>query len=183
MQATSPEELPGGGVHPAAGADGALAAATATTRRFREAAEARDIDALLDTLAEDVVLHSPITDRVSFRGRAELGELMRSVFATLEDIRYFADVGDARTRALFDRARVGGQALEQAVRIQLNDRQQIEEITIFFRPLPGLARLTAELAPRMARTHGRGRYIMARILLAPLARVTRAGDRLAPWLA
>jgi hypothetical protein len=38
---------------------------------------------------------------------------MRSVFATVEDIHYFADVGDARTRALFDRARVGGQALER----------------------------------------------------------------------
>jgi SnoaL-like protein len=164
-------------------AEATLAAAGATTRRFREAAEAHDIDALLDTLAEDVVLRSPITDRVRFQGRAELGELMRSVFATVEDIHYFADVGDARTRALFDRARVGGQALEQAVRVQLNARQQIQEITIFFRPLPGLASLTAALAPRVARKRGRLRYIMARILLAPLALATRAGDRLAPWLA
>ena len=61
-----------------------MAAASATTRRFREAAEARDVDALLATLSEDVVLRSPITDRITFRGRAQLGELMQSVFATIE---------------------------------------------------------------------------------------------------
>jgi hypothetical protein len=179
VQARSPEQSPQGDATAAAQAQATLAAA-ATTKRFREAAEARDVEALLATVSEDVVLRSPITDRVTFRGRGELGELMRSVFATLEDIRYFADVGDARTRALFDRARVGGQALEQAVRVQLNDAQEIEELTIFFRPLPGLAGLTAALAPRVAR--GRARSLAARVLLAPLAWVTRAGDRAAPWL-
>jgi hypothetical protein len=181
VQSRAPEEVPEGGA-PAGAQEAALAAASATTRRFREAAEARDVDSMLATLAEDVVLRSPITDRVTFRGRAQLGELLRSVFATIEDIRYFADVGDARTRALFDRARVGGQALEQAVRVQLNDRQQIEELTVFFRPLPGLAGLAAGLAPRVARKRGRGRALVARALLAPLAWATRAGDRLTPWL-
>ena len=182
MRPRALDEVPEGGAPAGVEAEAAVAAASATTRRFREAAEARDIESLLATLAEDVVLRSPITDRVTFRGRAQLRELLRSVFATIEDIRYFADVGDARTRALFDRARVGGQALEQAVRVQLNDRQQIEELTIFFRPLPGLAGLTAGLGPRVARKRGRGRAVVARALLAPLAWATRAGDRLTPWL-
>jgi ketosteroid isomerase-like protein len=164
-------------------ADAAVAAASETTRRFREAAQAGDVEALLATLAEDVVLRSPITDRVTFHGRQEIRELMRSVFATVENIRYFADVGDARTRALFDRATVGGQALEQAIRVELDERHQIAQITIFFRPLPGLAGLTAALGPRVARKHGPARALIARVLLAPLALATRAGDRLARWLA
>jgi len=182
VHASSREEPPGAGVQEAGGADPALAAASATTRRFREAAQAGDVEGLLDTLAEDVVLRSPFTDRVLFRGRGEMRELMQAVFATVEDIRYFADVGDARTRALFDRARVGDQALEQALRVGLNDRHEIEEITIFFRPLPGLVSLAACLVPRLARKRGRGRAILARLLLAPLASGTRGGDRLARWL-
>src|SRR2546423_1010387 len=109
---------------------------SATTARFRRAAEAHDIEDLIDTLAPDVVLHSPITDRVAFHGRDEVRELLGSVFATIEDIRYFADVGDMRTRALFYRASVNGQPLEEATRIELDDQQQIKEITLFFRPLP-----------------------------------------------
>jgi SnoaL-like domain len=182
-RAADAPRVDGDGAGVGAGGDAALAAASATTRRFREAAQAGDVEGLLATVAEDVVLHSPITDRVVIRGRAELRELMQEVFATIQNIHYFADVGDARTRALFDRAQVGEQALEQAVRVSLNEHHQIEEITIFFRPLPGLVSLTAGLAPRLARKRGRGRAVIARLLLAPLAAGTRGGDRLARWLA
>jgi hypothetical protein len=150
-----------------------------TTARFRRAVEAGDVEAVIETLAPDVVLNSPITDRVVFRGRDEVRVLLRSVFATIGDIRYFADVGDERTRALFYRANVGGHPLEEATRVELDGQGQISEITLFFRPLPGLATLTAALAPRMARRHGRLRPVLARLLLAPFAFAARAGDRLA----
>lgn len=127
------------------------------------------------------MLRSPITERVTFAGKDQIRELLLSVFATIEHIDYTADVGDARTRALFYRATVNGQPLEEATRIVLNDRQQISEITIFFRPLPGLATLTAALAPRLARKHGRLRPLIASLLLAPLGLATRIGDRLASW--
>jgi len=152
-----------------------------TAARYRRAAEAHDIEGMLDTLAPDIVLRSPITDRVVFQGRDEIRELLQSVFATIHDIRYFADVGDRRSRALFDRAIVNGQPLEQATRIELDADERIREITLFFRPLPGLATLTAELVPRVARKHGRFRATMARLLLAPLGLATRIGDRLATW--
>src|SRR5437870_483814 len=71
------DEVPEGGAPAGVEAEAAVAAASATTRRFREAAEARDIESLLATLAEHVVLRSPITDRVTFRGRAQLRELLR----------------------------------------------------------------------------------------------------------
>ena len=84
MRSRAREQAPERNAPAGAEAETAVAAASATTRRFREAAEARDVDALLATLSEDVVLRSPITDRITFRGLAQLGELMQSVFATIE---------------------------------------------------------------------------------------------------
>ena len=126
----------------------------ATTARFRRAEEAHDIEGVLETLAPDVVVRSPITDRVTFQGRDEVRELLRSVFATIDDISYFADIGDARTRALFYRANVNGEPLEEATRIELDDREQIREITLFFRPLPGLA--TGPVMPACSGSFGGG---------------------------
>ena len=60
----------------------------ATTARFRRAEEAHDIEGVLETLAPDVVVRSPITDRVTFQGRDEVRELLRSVFATIDDISF-----------------------------------------------------------------------------------------------
>lgn len=154
----------------------------ATTAAFRRAAEANDIGGLLETLAPDVILRSPITDRISFAGREEIRELLGSVFATISDIRYFADVGNERTRALFYRATVRGQPLEEATRIELDDDGLIREITLFFRPLPGLATLTSVLAPRVARRRGRARAAIARLLLGGLGPAMRIGDRFARWL-
>jgi hypothetical protein len=148
------------------------------TARFRRAVETRDVDGLMETLSPDVVLHSPITDRVSFKGHDEVRELLACIFATVDDIHYFADVGDERTRAMFSRANVGGQPLEEAIRVEINEDRLITEMTLSFRPLPGLAALTAALAPLVARKHGAIRPVIARVLLAPLALATRIGDRL-----
>jgi ketosteroid isomerase-like protein len=84
-----------------------------TTARYRTAAEAGDVDGVVATLAPDVVLHSPITDKLEFRG---------------------------------------------------------------------LATLSAALAPRVVeRKHGRPRALLAKVLMAPLALMTRIGDRLIPF--
>jgi hypothetical protein len=160
----------------------ALEPAAATTARFREAVEAGDVEGVVETLAPEVVVTSPITDRAAFHGREEVRELLGSVFETISDIRYFADVGDARTRALFYRASVHGEPVEEATRVELDADDRITAITLFFRPLPGLATLTAALVPRVARTRrGRLRAAVVRVLLAPLGLATRGGDRLTRW--
>ena len=156
-----------------------LGAAHPTTERYRRAAEAGDVAGVVATLAPNVVFHSPITERISFNGHAEMHELLGAVFATVSNVRYFADVGDDRTRVLFDRLDVNGVEMEQAHRLSLNERGEIEEITVFFRPLPGLAALTCALGPRVAEArHGRARGAIARVLLAPLGLFTSIGDRL-----
>lgn len=153
-----------------------------TTVRMRQAAETRDTAKVMQMMADDVLLRSPITNQVVFRGRAEVSEILTSVFSVLEDIEYFADIGDQHTRALFYTARVGRQPVEEAMRIELNDAGEIRELTIFYRPLPGLASFAAALAPRVAtQRHGRFRAGLARLLITPLALLTRLGDRIVVW--
>lgn len=154
------------------------ALARATSERFREAVETGDVEGFLAVLAP-AVLRSPISMRAEFRGREQIGELMVSVFATIEDIRYFEDVGDAQTRALFYRARVGEQPIEEATLLRLDDRGQVREVTLYIRPLPGLTALMARLGPRLARQHGRARAAAVAAMTRPLAVVTGAGDRIA----
>lgn len=153
-----------------------------TTVLMRKAAEARDVNGVLDTLAADVILRSPITDRVVFRGHDQVRGVLTAVFSTLDDTHYFADVGDQSTRALFYTARVGRQPVEEAMRVELNDDAEIRALTIFYRPLPGVATLAAALGPKVARKHSGLRSLIARVMLFPLAFLTRLGDRLAPWL-
>jgi hypothetical protein len=122
------------------------------------------------------VLKSPITDRIEFRGRAEMRELMEAVFATIQDIRYYEELGDERSRALFYRARIGRQPLEEATLVRLDEAGKIKEFTIWFRPMPGLTRLTAGLAPRLAGRRSRRNGAIVSAATRPLAFITAAAD-------
>lgn len=150
--------------------------AAETTRRYREAVEAADIEGLLATLAPDVVLHSPITMRTQFRGHDEMRGLMRAVFASIEDISYFEDVRDATTRALFYRAHVGRQDVEEATLLRLDGDALITEIRLWFRPLPGLATVMGKLGPLPGpRARARPRRGRCRPYLAAGHRHSRGG--------
>jgi hypothetical protein len=153
--------------------------AAATTARLRAALESRDADAFAGTLAPDVVLHSPITAATTFIGVDEVRELLRDVLKVVHDIHYTDDVGDEKTRALFYTATVRGVAVEEATRVRLDDAALITEMTIWFRPLPGLTALMAALGPKLAARQGRAKAALATLMTTPLAAGTKAGDRAA----
>jgi hypothetical protein len=156
-------------------------AAAATTARYRQAAEAGDVEGLIATLSADVVFHSPLTDRAAFHGHAEMRELVEAVFDTITDIHFFADVGDGRTRALFFRGRVGRQPVEESVRVELDENDLIVGLTASFRPLPALTAIAATLVPKViARRRGRLIGALVKAAMLPLAVVTRVADRLVP---
>ena len=54
---------------------------------LRTAGELGDAEAVGRLLADEVVFHSPLTDRVTFVGRDEVVALHRDIFAVLADIR------------------------------------------------------------------------------------------------
>ena len=65
----------------------------------------------------------------------------------IDGINFTDDVGDAHTRALFYTATVRGVEVEEATRVRLDDQARVTEITLWFRPLPGLTALMARARP------------------------------------
>jgi len=153
---------------------------TATTA-LRAAAERGDADAVAELLAPDVVFHSPLTARVRFEGKEEVAALHRDIFAVLEDLKTTEALSLGDTRSFSFRARVRGVELEAIVLARFNEQGQIVELTIFGRPLPGLAALFAALPPRVsARRRGRLTGALVAFLTRPLAFVLSSADRLTP---
>ena len=146
--------------------------------RFRAAGEQLDLAAFLQTLAPGVRLRSPISFLARFEGFEDVSAVLREVFEVLDDIEYFEDVGTSTTRALFYRARIRDQAVEGAILVRLDERASVSEMTMFFRPLPGLTALTARLTPRLAAQRGRMRSLAVAAMTRPVAVLTARADAL-----
>ena len=120
---------------------------------FRRAIEARDLDAAVALLHQDVVFKSPVVFR-PYQGREAMRLILEAVFTVFEDFRYVREIGadDARDHALVFEARVGDKQLEGCDFIRLDDDGAISEFTVMVRPLAATlaladamkAQLTAE---------------------------------------
>jgi hypothetical protein len=115
---------------------------------FRRAAEAKDLDLLIETLREDVVLHSPILFR-GFEGREIVGQVLTHVAATLEGLTYTDELREGNTVALRFKAKVGDRELEGIDFLELDDEDRVAELTVFMRPLSALTRFNEQMAERL----------------------------------
>lgn len=155
--------------------------ASAVTTALRAAAERGDADAVAELLAPDVVLHSPLTERVTFAGKAEVSAMHHDIFAVLDDIETTEPLALGDARSFSFRALVRGVELEAHVVLHVNEQALIDELKIFVRPLPSLATLFAALPPRVsARRRGRLMGVAAALATWPLAFLLRTADRIAP---
>lgn len=152
---------------------------------FRRAAATRDIDLAMSALADDVVVRSPLTDRFTFDGKADVRRLFETAYEKFADLAYDTVVGDGRTRVLVGGGRAGGVRFEETLLLTLDERDKIAGITLFIRPLPGLTAVMAALGPALARRNGRSRLTanVLRAMTAPLVAATRSGDRVGIKLA
>ena len=64
--------------------------------RYRTATEANDIDGVMDTLAPDAELVSPISGRMVFHGKEDLRVLLTAVYGSLGGVRWAKEVGSNR---------------------------------------------------------------------------------------
>lgn len=152
--------------------------ADAVIERWCSAGERGDAEAAASCLAADVQLVSPLTEQFRFRGRDEVHGLLAAAFTAIEGIKFHTRVGDGAERALFYRARVGAQQLEEAQLVRLDEAGQISELTLFARPLPALTGLMRTLGPELARQQRRpalGALLTAST--APLHAMTRFGEQ------
>ncbi len=120
-----------------------------TPHPFRSAVEARDLDAMLATLSDDVVFWSPLAFE-PFRGKATVGRLLEVLMSEIfEDFRYTDElVGEDGTHALIFRTRVGDRQVQGLDLLRHDDSGAIVDFTVMVRPATALQALGAAVGAR-----------------------------------
>jgi len=118
--------------------------------RFAAAIEARNIDAVLALLADDVALRSPIAFK-PYQGRRAVAVILRAVSQVLDDFRYVRHIGapGAEDTALVFPARVGEHQIEGSDFLHLNQDGAIDELTVMVRPLSAARALADAVAAQL----------------------------------
>ncbi len=122
--------------------------------RYRAASDANDIDGLIEALAIDVELVSPISGRLVFRGRDDTRVLLSAVYSTIAGLHWQQELGDERLRVVLGEARVGPLRLTDAMVCELDEDGRIRKISPHLRPWLALTLLAVMLGPKVARHPG-----------------------------
>lgn len=127
---------------------------TDAVTRYRVASEANDIDAMMETLAPDVELVSPISRRFVFRGQDDTRVLLAAVYGTLKELRWTEEVGDDTTRVIVGETKVGPLTLGDAMVLELAPDGRIRRIRPHLRPWLALTLFALILGPKVGRHPG-----------------------------
>ncbi len=119
------------------------------THPFRAAVEARDLDAMVALLTDDVVFHSPVTFH-PIVGREPVSRLLEfllhEVFA---DFLYTDELtASDGTTALVFTAKVGDRSVEGLDLLRHDAAGRITDFTVMVRPMSGLGALAARVGER-----------------------------------
>jgi hypothetical protein len=116
---------------------------------FRRAAETKDLDLLRETLAEDVVLHSPILFK-GFEGRDMAMLVLANVIEVFEDFRYLDEVHGDGTVVLRFAAKVEGKfEIEGIDYLTLDADGLVTDLTVFLRPLKAVNAFNEQMSARL----------------------------------
>ena len=116
---------------------------------FRRAAETKDLDLLRETLAEDVVLHSPILFN-GFEGRDTAMFVLANVIEVFEDFRYVDEVHGDGTVVLRFAAKVEGKfEIEGIDYLTLDADGLVTDLTVFLRPLKAVNAFNEQMSARL----------------------------------
>ncbi len=118
---------------------------------FGAALEARDVNAAVALLSEDVVFRSPIVFK-PYHGRDAVAAILHAVSRVLEDFRYVREIGapDATDHALVFQARVGERQIEGCDFLHLDENGSIDELVVMVRPLTGAHALADAMKAQLA---------------------------------
>jgi hypothetical protein len=116
---------------------------------FRQAVEARDLDAISRLLADGVVFNSPAAHK-PFEGHEVVAQVLAFAAATFEDLRYVAEMADGDSVALIFRARVGDREVQGLDLVHTGADGLIDELTVMVRPMSGLVALAEAMGAKMA---------------------------------
>jgi hypothetical protein len=149
-----------------------------TMKRFTEGMLQGDFAAIGPLLAPDVTLNSPITASFNFRGADNVLRLLKIVHEGVDGLEYEQGLARGDMWAQFLRFDVKGSSLQGVELFRFDERGRISEMTLFFRPLPGLSAFAAAFAAPLGRRRGRLVALLLALLCRPLVVLTRQGDKL-----
>ena len=116
---------------------------------FRRAAETKDLDLLRETLAEDVVLHSPILFK-GFEGREMALIVLANVIEVFEDFRYLDEVHGDGTVVLRFAAKVDDKfEIEGIDYLTVDEDGQVADLTVFLRPQKAVQAFNERMVARL----------------------------------
>jgi hypothetical protein len=142
---------------------------------FRTAWRTRELDAWVQALAPEIVLHSPLV-RAPFTGRSTARELYGVLFETIGEFEITAELRDGEDHAFFWRASLAGRAIEGTDLIRHGQDGQIAEITVLVRPLVSLAVFASTIGPPLAARRSSMRGAIVRLLTMPLKGMLTIAD-------
>jgi ketosteroid isomerase-like protein len=120
-----------------------------TAQRYRAAVERKDLPAVGELLAEDIVFHSPVTFH-PFLGRETVTALLAEVIQVFEDFRFTDELAMVGAHALIFRANVAGsdREIEGIDLLRFDEQGQIADFTVMLRPMSALVPFAQAMAER-----------------------------------
>jgi hypothetical protein len=117
---------------------------------FREAVEARDLDAIEAMLADDVVFRSPIVFK-PYAGKAYTLAFLRAVLEVFEGFHYVREIGDADglDHVLVFEATVDGLILTGCDVLQYDAEGKITDFMVLVRPLRAAQGFQRQMAAKI----------------------------------
>ena len=110
-----------------------------TAQTFRSAIENRDLQGMVDTLADDVQFHSPAKFS-PFTGKSAVGALLQVLMQhVFDEFSYTDELASADgLHGLVFQARVGERQVQGIDLLRFDDTGKIREFTVMLRPRSGL---------------------------------------------
>src|SRR6059058_4341554 len=87
--------------------------------RYCRASEQNDILGLMEPLAPDAELVSPLSGHIVFRGHDDLRVLLGAVYGSMTDLRWHEEIGDGSVRVVTGDCRIAGLRLGDAMVLEL----------------------------------------------------------------
>ncbi len=116
--------------------------------RFRAAVERRDHAAIVATLADNIVLHSPVLYQ-PFEGRDTVARLFEILLDVFEDFTYIHEWHDDQMSCLRFTTKVGEKQVEGVDILRYDNLGQIEDFTVMVRPLSAVQALADAVGSRL----------------------------------
>jgi len=115
--------------------------------RYRAAVERKDLEAVGELLAEEIVFHSPVTFH-PFVGRATVTRLLAEVVQVFEDFRFTDELQMDGAHALIFRATIAGKEIEGIDLLRFDDDGLIADFTVMLRPMSALVPFAQAMGER-----------------------------------